>query len=412
MSIATGTIFIAGLLTFLSPCVLPLIPIYLSVLLGGSIEELESLEGAAKTQGRWRLLANGAMFIVGFTLVFVILGMSASALGRFLSAHRLLFQQLGGLLVFLFGLKFIGWLHLDALNRERRFNLTPKKGIGMLGALVMGFTFAFGWTPCIGPVLGAVLTFTATATDSVYGGAWYLFAYAMGVGLPLLLLAVVAQPGIRLLNRVKRHIPKLEKATGVILLAMAILMVTDSTSLLTFDSFAGTDELSQETVQKLGVPARSGGKSKAPRTVATAKRAPATAEDGGTCEEDTGCGLGGDEFYDSGMMEDFTLPAGPAVIDFYKPDCPACLKMVPLLNSMEATCVEKGMDLYRLDVSDPSNRAFAAALGVVGTPTLLFVDADGIEVTRLVGSADQNALQNAIDVIMGGECRNFHRFED
>ena len=412
MTLATGTIFLAGLLTFLSPCVLPLIPIYLSVLLGGSIEELESLEGAAKAQGRWKLLLNGVMFVVGFSLVFVLLGMSASALGRFLSSHRLLFQQLGGLLVFLFGLKFVGWLHLDALNRERRFNLTPKKGLGMIGALVMGFTFAFGWTPCIGPVLGAVLTFTATATDSVYGGAWYLLAYAMGVGLPLLLLAVVAQPGIRLLNKVKQHIPKLEKATGVVLLAMAILMVTDSTSLLTFDSLAGTDKLSQETVHKLGVPSRTGGKSLPAATLATAKMVAAAADEGGSCEEDMGCGLGGDEFYDPGMMEDFSLPAGPAVIDFYQPDCPACLKQVPVLNAMEATCVEKGMDLYRLDVSDSSNRAFAAALGVVGTPTLLFVDEDGVEVTRLVGAADEAAIQNAVDVIMGSECRNFHRFDD
>ena len=411
MSVAAGTIFIAGLLTFLSPCVLPLIPIYLSVLLGGSIEDLEALENTAKARGRWKLLRNGAMFVLGFSMVFVILGMSASALVRFLSAHRLLFQQLGGLLVFLFGLKFIGWLHLDALNRERRFNLTPKKGIGMLGALVMGFTFAFGWTPCIGPVLGAVLTFTATATDSVMDGAWYLLVYAMGVGLPLLLLAVLAQPGIRLLNRIKQHIPKLEKATGVILLAMAILMVTDLTSLLTFDSFAGTDELSRETVHKLGTSERSGGNTRPPRTVATAKGQADAAADGGSCEEDAGCGLGGDEFFDPSMMEDFTLPEGPAVIDFYKPDCPACLKLVPLLNSLEATCVEKGLDLYRLDVSHPENRAFAAALGVVGTPTLVFVDEDGVEVTRLVGATDQAALQNAVDVIMGSECRDFRRFD-
>ncbi|MFH1530466.1 MAG: cytochrome c biogenesis protein CcdA [Pseudomonadota bacterium] len=384
MSLAAGTIFLAGLLTFLSPCVLPLIPIYLSVLLGGSIEELESLESTAKVRGRWKLLSNGAMFIVGFTLVFVLLGMSASALGRFLSVHRLLFQQLGGLLVFMFGLKFLGWLHLDALDRERRFNLAPTKGLGALGALVMGFTFAFGWTPCIGPVLGAVLTFTATATDSVYGGAWYLFLYAMGVGLPLLALAVLAQPGIRLLNRVKRHIPKLERATGVILLAMAILMVTDSTSLLIFDSFASTDELARDTVHELA---------------------------GGSCDEDLGCDLDGEGAEDGAMMEDFSLPRGPAVIDFYKPDCPACLKIVPLLNAMEATCVEKGMDLYRLDVSRPENRAFAAALGVVGTPTLIFVDGDGVEVSRIVGAANHDSIQNALDVIMGTECRDFHRFE-
>ena len=411
MSVASGTIFLAGLLTFLSPCVLPLIPIYLSVLLGGSIEELGSMEATAQTRGRWKLLLNGVMFILGFTMVFVLLGMSASALGRFLSVHRLLFQQIGGLLVFMFGLKFLGWLHMDILERERRFNLAPTKGLGMFGALVMGFTFAFGWTPCIGPVLGAVLTFTATATDNVFDGAWYLFLYAMGVGLPLLLLAVVAQPGIRFLNRIKRHIPKLEKATGVVLLAMAVLMVTDSTALLTFDSFAGTDALSRDTVHKLGVTERRGGKTRPPRTVVSSRGSAEATADGGSCDEAQGCGLGEQEFFDASMMEDFTLPEGPAIIDFYKPDCPACLKLVPILNSLESTCVERGMDLYRLDVSHPENRAFAAALGVVGTPTLLFIDRDGIEVSRVVGAVDLNTIQSALEVIMGSECRDFHRFE-
>ncbi len=407
MNLAGGTIFLAGLLTFASPCVLPLIPIYLSVLLGGSIEDLDSMQASAKTRGRWKLLLNGVAFVAGFTLVFVLLGMSASALGRFMVRYRLLFQQIGGLLVFMFGLKFLGWLHVDAFNRERRFNMAPaKKGLGVFGAMVMGFTFAFGWTPCIGPVLGAILTFTATTTDSVYGGAWFLFLYAMGLGLPLLLLAVVAQPGIRLLNRVKRHIPKLERATGLVLVVMAILMVTDSTSLLTFDGFASTDKLSQETVHRLGT--------KPSRTALTRppRRAGAAVE-GGSCDEDLGCELGDEEVFDpSAMEEDFSLPQGPAVIDFYKPDCPACLKIVPILNSLETTCSNKGMDVYRLDVTLPENRTFASALGVVGTPTLLFVDIDGIEVSRIIGAADYDTIQGALDVIMGTECRDFRRFSE
>lgn len=404
MNLAGGTIFIAGLLTFASPCVLPLIPIYLSVLLGGSMEDLDAMQASAKTRGRWKLLLNGVAFVVGFTLVFVLLGMSASALGRFMVRYRLVFQQIGGLLVFMFGLKFLGWLHVDAFNRERRINMgPPKKGLGVFGALVMGFTFAFGWTPCIGPVLGAILTFTATTTDSVLGGAWFLFLYAMGLGLPLLLLAVVAQPGIRLLNRVKRHIPKMERATGLVLVVMAILMVTDSTSLLTFDSFASTDKLSQETVHRLGTDG--------PRTALTRppRRAGAAVEDG-SCDEDLGCGLEDEAVFDTAAMEDFSLPQGPAVIDFYKPDCPACLKIVPILNSMESSCSEKGMDVYRLDVSLPENRAFASALGVVGTPTLVFVDIDGVEVSRIIGAADYNTIQGALDVIMGTECRDFRRF--
>ena len=201
MSFGAGTAFAGGLLTFASPCVLPLVPIYLSVLVGGSIDEVS---GAKQ---RFRLLLNGALFVTGFLAVFVLLGLSASALGGFLVRHRLLFQQLGGMMVFFFGLKFLGVVHLDILNREKRFHFATNGKISPLGAVVIGFTFAFGWTPCIGPILGSILTFTAVSTNSLGAGAWLLFLYGLGLGLPLLVVALFAQQGTSWLRKLNRFLP-------------------------------------------------------------------------------------------------------------------------------------------------------------------------------------------------------------
>ncbi|MBM4371748.1 MAG: cytochrome c biogenesis protein/thioredoxin [Deltaproteobacteria bacterium] len=403
MNLAAGTIFVAGLLTFASPCVLPLIPIYLGVLLGGSLEDLQGMEAAARARGRWRLLLNGVLFVAGFSVVFILLGLSVSTLGGFLARNRLLFQQLGGLLVFVFGLKLLGLLRVEALERERRFAFRVGRGIGPGGAFLMGLTFAFGWTPCIGPVLGAVLTFTATAASDALQGGWLLLVYALGIGLPLLLLAALAQPGVRLLERVKRHIPRLEKATGALLVAMAVLMVTDSTSILAFDAFRGRDELSRDTARALGTT----------RSYGSTMTSAGAGDPAASCSEEAGCAMPEAAVFDPSFQGTFQLPKGPAVIDFYRPDCPACLAVVPILDSLEETCAARGMSVFRLDVSDPENRAFADGLGVLGTPTLIFVDEHGAEASRLIGgAATWDAVEKILDVISGGECRDFRRFQD
>jgi cytochrome c-type biogenesis protein len=407
MDFGAGTAFLGGLLTFASPCVLPLIPIYLSVLVGGSVDEVK---GADK---RFKLLVNGLFFVLGFLAVFVLLGMTASALGRFLMTNRLLFQQLGGLLVFFFGLKFLGLVRLDILDREKRFQLGGGGTISPMGAALIGFTFAFGWTPCIGPILGSILTFTAVSTNSVADGAVMLLLYGLGIGLPLLIVAAFAQSGTRFLRTLNRFIPKLERATGAVLVVVAVLMVTDSLGVLTLDpGETSSARISKEmTVNVKREPARPVLDAKRPAAEALAD-SPDGAQQCGA--EASSCGIegGGELFAEADFeMSLGDLTVGPVVLDFFKPDCPACLKMVPVLQTLGTTCSGEGLRIEKIDISDPVNKQLAIQMGVLGTPTLLFFDNQGQEVSRLVGAQSMESVHRAVAVLMGEVCADFSRFD-
>jgi len=416
MTLAAGTIFLAGLATFASPCVLPMIPIYLSVLMGASLRQAAESPAAAR-RARLRLFANGAMFVLGFTLVFVALGLTATAIGRFFLSHRLLFQQLGGLVVFLFGLKFLGWLRVEALEREKRFQVAAGETLSPWGALVMGVTFGFGWTPCIGPVLGAVLTYTAVSADGILDGAFNLFLYALGVGAPLLVVALLAQQGVRLLDRVKRFLPRIERATGVVLVAMAVLMVTDSTSILTFGV---GDDASAGIGQDVAAEARAESASQTPQLVASAEGSAAVGvaaattgrPTAATCAAETeACGVAGadEAVFGPDTVAGSQPMAGPTAFYFWQPNCPSCLKMAPIIRAMTATCAGEGLAVRKIDVSRRDGRPLAAQFGVRGTPTLVFVDDDGQEVSRLVGASDLETVHGSIAVLMGQACADFTR---
>ena len=403
MDFGTGTAFLGGLLTFASPCVLPLIPIYLSVLVGGSVEEVRG------GQDRFRLLLNGSFFVLGFLAVFVLLGLTATALGKFLIQYRLLLQQLGGMLVFFFGLKFLGLVKLDLLDREKRFNLMGRGRIGPLGAAIIGFTFAFGWTPCIGPVLGSILTFTAVSANSMGEGALLLLLYGLGIGLPLLAVAAFAQTGTRWLRVLSRHIPKIERATGAVLVLVAVLMVTDSLGTLTFSAGDNSSaRISQEMMVRVQRdPAR-------PAVEVSGATEQLVAASGECTAETSACGLDEDDATRNGAGFEVSLESlisGPVVLDFFRPDCPACLTMVPVLRSLNTTCASKGLRIEKIDISDPVNRQIARQMGVVGTPTLVFFDEESREVARLVGAQPFAAVHQAIAVLMGGTCAEFSRFE-
>ena len=410
MVLETGTIFLAGLATFASPCVLPMIPIYLSVLMGGSLSDGEEITPRA----RMRLLLNGLSFILGFTVVFILLGLTATALGQFMLTHRLLFQQLGGLLVFVFGLKFLGWLHIDILEREKRIQLAgrPAGRLGPVGSFVMGLTFAFGWTPCIGPVLGAILTFTAVNATSLGDGVWNLFVYAAGIGTPLLVVALLAHRGVGLLNRVKRFIPKIEKTTGALLVAMGVLMVTDNTTLLTFG--VGEDasaDMSVELASGDGSPATA--TAAAPTThAAGAKPDTATAfgaEPAKACTGGEVCDIAPGDEASAASAASHEVTPGRRALYFWQPNCPSCLKLAPVIAAMSQTCSGKGLDVSKIDVSRTENKGEAARRGVRGTPTLVFVDDDGTEVARLVGAVDLAQVHDAVAVLMGDQCADFTR---
>ncbi len=204
--------FTAGILSFLSPCVLPLVPSYLAYV-GGS--------GAAK---RSLLLRNASLFVVGFSLVFIALGASASALGSLLRANREVLTIAGGVLVILFGLVLLGVIRLPVLMRDTRLQARHDASTP-LGAVLLGMAFAAGWTPCIGPVLGGILTL-AGASGTLLEGVTMLAVYSAGLAVPFLLAALALEPFLRMSRRMRRWLPWVERAAGGLLVVAGVLMVT------------------------------------------------------------------------------------------------------------------------------------------------------------------------------------------
>lgn len=204
--------FTAGILSFLSPCVLPLVPSYLAYV-GGS--------GAAK---RSILIRNALLFVVGFSLIFIALGASASALGSLLRANRQVLTIGGGVLVILFGLVLLGVIRLPVLMRDTRLQARHDASTPV-GAVLLGMAFAAGWTPCIGPVLGGILTL-AGASGTLLEGVTMLAVYSAGLAIPFLLAALALDPFLRVSRRFRRWLPWVERSAGGLLVVAGLLMVT------------------------------------------------------------------------------------------------------------------------------------------------------------------------------------------
>ena len=208
--------FAAGLLSFLSPCVLPLVPSYVGFLTGMTLPEVT---------GRRRVaLTHALLFVGGFSLVFILLGASATALGRALNYYQVWLQRLGGALIILFGLLCLGVFNSRLLSQERRLHL-ERKPVGYLGSVLVGMAFAAGWTPCIGPVLGAILGLAATSTD-VSRGMLLLAVYSAGLALPFLVAAVAVDSFLDWFQRFRRFLPWVMRISGVMLVFVGILLVT------------------------------------------------------------------------------------------------------------------------------------------------------------------------------------------
>lgn len=208
--------FAAGTLSFTSPCCLPLLPGYLSFISGLSGDELAGNRG--------RLTAASLLFVAGFSLVFVALGASASVLGSVVLLHRSVLLRFSGFFIIFMGLVTLGIFKIPALYVERKFHLKP--GLGMWGAVPLGMAFAFAWTPCVGPVLAAILT-AAGATGSVRSGAALLFVYALGLGLPFVATGLFVERGLHAAKWLQRHYRTLNVAGGSILMLMGVLLITD-----------------------------------------------------------------------------------------------------------------------------------------------------------------------------------------
>ena len=214
--------FAAGLLSFLSPCVLPLIPSYVGFLTGMSVEEAERRRGTALLHGLW--------FVAGFALVFVLLGAAASAVGQVLRDYQVWVGRIGGVLLILFGIYLLGVLRPAFLMREWRIQLA-RKPLGYFGSGVVGFTFGAAWTPCIGPILGGILTLAATQAG-LGQGMGLLAVYALGLAIPFLLTALALDRFLVWFQRFRPYIVWVDRIAGAMLIVLGILLVTDSFTLL------------------------------------------------------------------------------------------------------------------------------------------------------------------------------------
>jgi cytochrome c-type biogenesis protein len=223
--------FAAGVLSFLSPCVLPLIPSYLSFVSGISLEEMRGEQARARV--RWRVVLNSVAFIIGFSLVFVSLGASASFIGSFFLNYRNLIRLLGGMFIVAVGLYLIGIFKVAALERYLQFNLKDKPA-GYLGSVLVGVTFAVAWTPCVGPILGAILAIAGTSAD-IGRGVVLLAMYAVGLAVPFFFSALAVNSFFQFSQAFRRYIQAFHVASGVLLVLAGILLMTDyMTSLNTY----------------------------------------------------------------------------------------------------------------------------------------------------------------------------------
>jgi len=332
-------LFGAGALTFLSPCVLPLIPLYLSALIGGDLASLGKRRGA--------LVTRAAFFSAGFISVFTALGLSASALGGFLSGHKAEITAFGAVIILFFALKFLHVIEVPWMDRTLRADdrrLTTR--FAWLNALGMGVVFAAGWAPCIGPALGAVLTYTASAAADSLSGAAFLATYGAGIALPLLLLSVFAEATGRLMGRLSPHLRKIEVALGGLLLLLAA-------------------SLAWQALDR-GAPAPD------------AQGAAATP-------------LAGE-------------PGEPALIMFSSRDCAICQRMRPVVEELSSQCAQHQVAVRILDVADPSNHALVDRHRLFGVPTFLFLDDRGREVARLIGEQPESTLRQALSGLFGKPC--------
>ncbi|WP_437779504.1 cytochrome c biogenesis protein/redoxin [Sorangium sp. So ce1097] len=362
------TLFGAGLLTFASPCVLPMLPVYLSALGGAG-----ALGGPDRAAAQRSVRLAGVGFALGLALVLVALGAGASALAAALAPHRRALAVASGAILVLFGAKLLGVLRLPWLEREARPLLArlPRAG-GFWGGMFFGIAFAAGWTPCVGPVLGAALTYAASASASPLTGAIQLGAYAAGLAAPLVAAAFAGPAAVELARRVMPATPVLQRATGALLVVLGVAFASGRLGALS--------------------PAPAGAVAGA---AGAAESAPCDAGPAGACAAPVGAVEPGD----AALLE-----GKPRLIEFESAHCAVCERMAPLVKELEARCAKEADTVVRIRVDEPRGQALAARYGVRFVPTFLSVDADGQEVERAVGELPPQRLASLLGDVRGEAC--------
>jgi len=222
------TAFLAGILSFVSPCVLPIVPGYISFVSGVSLQELKENRGVDEERRRRllrRVAANSLFFVLGFSVVFVAMGASATYVGNWFAANRTILARVAGVVIVVFGLHTMGLTPIKWLNYEKRIQ-TRNKPVGLAGSFLIGLAFAFGWSPCIGPILAGVLALAATQ-ETVDQGVTLLASYSLGLGVPFIATGLATNRFLDLFARLKKHMRWVEISAGILLVAVGVLVATD-----------------------------------------------------------------------------------------------------------------------------------------------------------------------------------------
>ena len=217
------TAFVAGILSFLSPCVLPLVPGYISIISGVSLDQLRG-ESANRSLKRAVILSS-IMFVIGFSITFVIAGATATALGQFVLTRMPILHKIAGIIMIIFGLHVLGVFRFNFLFQDKRMH-NVQTSSGLLGALLLGLVFALGWSPCIGPILSGVLAL-ASEQDTVVRGMFLLLIYSMGLGIPFLMTSLGLNRFLTFYNRFKKHFRALEVVSGILILGVGVLIFSN-----------------------------------------------------------------------------------------------------------------------------------------------------------------------------------------
>ncbi len=216
--------FTAGILSFISPCVLPLVPSYITYITGVSFKDLT--DEKAKSRVRWATILHSLLFIMGFSAVFILMGASASYLGQVLVEYQSWIMKGGGVLIIVLGIHFTGVINIPFLQMEKRFELR-KKPLGYLGSFLVGIVFAAGWTPCIGPILSTILIYASTSKNYMTG-VYLLTVYSLGLGIPFFLSSLAFNVFLSAFDKIKRYMRWVTLISGIFLMIIGILFLTDT----------------------------------------------------------------------------------------------------------------------------------------------------------------------------------------
>ena len=221
-----STVFVAGILSFFAPCIVPLLPVYISIFAGEQNDKHTFRLGRIKID--LIVVAKTLVFVGGISVSFILLGFGAGALGTVINSK--IFMTVCGLVVVILGIHQTGLIHFNALEKDKRF--TVKNTNGVIGTFLLGFSFSFGWSPCIGPLLGAVLGISATKGQAFYG-AWLMFIYALGLMIPFLVIAIFSDILLRHVKKLNKHLGKIKIVGGIIIIFMGLLLMNNSLNVIT-----------------------------------------------------------------------------------------------------------------------------------------------------------------------------------